>query len=263
MALGKTDKSAGEPLPAPSTAVPGLEDRALRRQFWRAVGLAVLCALVVPASALGIGWQGLRADWLLDHGDEVTGKVVAVDTPRDGDGTPTVTVSYTAAGVPEQAEINRDSDRDYEVGEPVSVFYDPDDPARVRTADEQNVGDGWMAVFSIPLIFVVILLPWTITLAVGWARRRRLAGRTGWRPVRVQAYDPADHAQVVRFSVGGRRVAARTTSLTRVPPAEGNRRAGAKVAGSGRRFVLVLPNGSRRGGPRVVALRAFDPRRGG
>ncbi|QYN16970.1 DUF3592 domain-containing protein [Amycolatopsis sp. DSM 110486] len=220
------------------------------------------CALVVPASALGIGWQDLRADWLLDHGDEATGKVVAVHTPRDGDGTPTITVSYTAAGVPEQAEINRDSDREYEVGEPISVFYDPADPARVRTEDEQNVGDGWMAVFSVPLIFVAILLPLTITLAVGWARRRRLARRTGWRPVRIQAHDRADHAQVVRFTVGGRRVVARTTSLTRVLR-EGSRRAGARVAGSGLRFVLVLPRGSRRGGPRVVALRAFDPRRGG
>ncbi|WIX78545.1 DUF3592 domain-containing protein [Amycolatopsis carbonis] len=236
-------------------------DRVLRRQFWRAVGWAVLCLLVVPASALGIAWQGSRADYLLDHGTEVTGKVVAVGTPRDGDGTPTVTVAYTAGGVPEQAQINRDSDRDYEMGEPVSVFYDPDAPTHVRTADEQNVGDGWMAVFSIPLLFVLILVPLMLSVAVAWARRRRLARRTGWRPVRVQAHDPVDRPQVVRFTIGGRRLVARATALTRVPPAEGNRRAGAKVAGSGRRFVLVLPNGSRRGGPRAVALKATGPRR--
>lgn len=177
MALGKTNKTVGEP------AVNAVsEDRALRRQFRRAVGWAVLCALVVPASALGIGWQENRADWLLDHGDEVTGKVVRVTNPQGGDGTPTVTVSYTAGGVPEQAEINRDSDRDYEMGEPVSVFYDPDDPTHVRTEDEQNVGDGWMAVFSIPLIFVVILLPWLITLAVaGRVAAGSLATRVGGR----------------------------------------------------------------------------------
>ncbi|MFF4599892.1 DUF3592 domain-containing protein [Amycolatopsis sp. NPDC001319] len=251
MALGKTNKTVGEP------AVNAVsEDRALRRQFRRAVGWAVLCALVVPASALGIGWQENRADWLLDHGDEVTGKVVRVTNPQGGDGTPTVTVSYTAGGVPEQAEINRDADRDYEMGEPVSVFYDPDDPTHVRTEDEQNVGDGWMAVFSIPLIFVVILLPWLITLAVGWARRRRLARDTGWRPIHVQASDSDDSAQEVRFALGGRRLVARPTSLTRVPPAERNRRAGARIAGAGRRFVLVLPHGSRRGRPRVVALKA-------
>ncbi|WP_326569590.1 DUF3592 domain-containing protein [Amycolatopsis rhabdoformis] len=230
-------------------------DRVLRRQYWRSVCLVVVFGLVLPALLLtGLWWQDNRSTWLLDHGDETTGQVTRVRTSSQGHDVPTISIAYQAHGAPEQVDIDGDSGRDYRVGDSVTVLFDPADPTHARTPDEQNLSDGWMLAFVIPLLLLIVFVPVTIVAAVTWARRRRAAGASTWRPVRLRTSEDTDHGQTVRFTLDGRQIVAKPTVLSFVPRGK-KRRAGAHVAGSGRRLVLVLPTGSRRGRPRAVALK--------
>ncbi|MGW4484586.1 DUF3592 domain-containing protein [Amycolatopsis sp. NPDC004368] len=235
-------------------------DRVLRRQYWRSVGWVVVFGVVLPALLLlGLWWQDSRATWLLDHGDETTGQVTQVRTSARGHDVPTISVAFQAHGIPEQVDIDGDSGRDYQVGDSVTVLYDPADPTHARTPDDENLSDGWMLAFVIPLLLLIIFIPVTIAAAVAWARRRRAARTSTWRPVRLRTHEDTDHGQTVRFTLNGRQVVAKPTVLSYVPRGS-KRRAGAHVAGSGRRLVLVLPTGSRRGRPRAVALKVSAER---
>ncbi|MFI5609803.1 DUF3592 domain-containing protein [Amycolatopsis sp. NPDC051903] len=238
-------------------AAPAEWDRALRRRFWRAVVAATVWFLVIPAAAVGITVLQNSSDWLLQNGSTARGEVVAVRTPVSGHGTPTIIVAYLAGDVYEQQEINRDSGAGYTVGQAVTVYYDPADPERARTDAEQNLSDGRMGVFVVPLVLVLIFLPFAVAYAVGWAGRRRAARRTGWAPVAAQVFDSSGGYHLLRLEFpGGAHLVARTVaavrgrySFLRKGPFE------AWVAGEGRRLVLVLPSGPRGPTPYAVPLR--------
>ncbi|QYN16973.1 DUF3592 domain-containing protein [Amycolatopsis sp. DSM 110486] len=228
-------------------------DRALRKRFWRAAAAATAWFLIIPVAVTVISLLHNRSTWLLDHGTKVEGRVVAVYTPARG--APTVTVDYPVGDVLAQAVINRDSDDDYVENERVQVYYDPADPQRVRTDDEENVTNAGMAFAVIPMLVALLVFPWLIAYTLGWARRRRCARKSGWEPVTAVVFDSSGGYQLLRLDFpDGRRLAARTVaalrgrySFLRNGPVE------AWVSGEGRRFTLAPPHHAK--GPYVIPLR--------
>ncbi|MEW2504841.1 MULTISPECIES: DUF3592 domain-containing protein [unclassified Amycolatopsis] len=220
----------------------------LRHRFRRALLAAVVWFLVIPAAFAGVALLTTDADWLLTHGTEVTGTVTAVDNPHRGNGTPTITVDYEVGDVLDEAVVTRDSARTYAEGDTVRVFYDPADPHDVRTADEQNLSEGWTGVFVVPLLVAVFAFPMTVAYAVVWARRRKIARREGWQPVTATVVDSSGGYQVLRLDFpGGAQLIARTVaavrgrySFLRAGPVD------AWISGEGRSFALVLPDFSTR-----------------
>ncbi|MET7989473.1 DUF3592 domain-containing protein [Amycolatopsis sp. NPDC005232] len=243
--------------PHPEPAAAEAWNRLLRRRFRRAAVAAVVWFLVVAGTFAGISVLTVSADRLLAHGTEVAGTVVGVHTPRGGDGTPTITVDYEVGDVLDEAVVARSSDRAYAQGDRVRVFYDPADPRDMRTADEENLDDGWMGVLVIPLLVAVLACPLMVAFAVCWARRRTAARRDGWEPVTATVVDSSGGYQLLRLDFrGGAHLAARTVaalrgrySFLRTRPVEG------WVSGAGRALVLVLPYGPSGPLPYAIPLR--------
>ncbi|WP_326569592.1 DUF3592 domain-containing protein [Amycolatopsis rhabdoformis] len=236
---------------------PASWDHLFRRRFWRAAGGSAVWLLVIVAAVTAITLQENSSAWLLDHGTPVAGEVVDVRTPARGE--QTITVDYPVGDVLDQAVIGLDSDRDYTVGERVRVFYDPADPDHVRTADEENLSEVGVGFAVVPMLIALLLLPWSIAYAVGWARRRRAAKRSGWRPVTAVVFDSSGGHQVLRLDFpDGAFLIARTVAAVRGRYSFLRAGAfGAWVAGEGRRRALALWHPAK--GAYVVPLRA--PRR--
>ncbi|TVT00453.1 hypothetical protein FNH07_31615, partial [Amycolatopsis bartoniae] len=119
---------------------------------------------------------------LLDHGTRVTATVIGEYSQSKGDGA--IYVLYPAGGTLRTAKIRLD-EHPFEVGDTVTVIYDPADPGRVRTAEAENLSD-----FQLWLGFVPLLAGLTGTLiagaaTVGWFRRYCAVRRTGWHPASV------------------------------------------------------------------------------
>ncbi|WIX78544.1 hypothetical protein QRX50_45575 [Amycolatopsis carbonis] len=195
-------------------ADPDAWDRALRQGFWRAAAAATAWFLIIPVAVTVISLLHNRSTWLIDHGTKVEGRVVAVYTPVRS--APTITVDYPVGDVLAQAVINRDSDDEYVENERVQVYYDPADPQRVRTDDEENVSNVGTAFVVIPVVLALLVFPWLIAYALGWARRRRSARKSGWEPVTAVVFGSSGGYQLLRLDLpGGARLAVRTVAAVR------------------------------------------------
>ncbi|MEV6898960.1 DUF3592 domain-containing protein [Amycolatopsis sp. NPDC051372] len=111
----------------------------------------------------------------------VPARVVAV--ANDARGGPYIVVDYSAPGL--EGGIRRDSQIRYYVGEILTAYYDPADPSHVRTADEPNGDDSWGSI--VVVVLELGAFSWALTYTVVMVRRRRIARRSGWQPVKVAA----------------------------------------------------------------------------
>lgn len=128
---------------------------------WFLAGAALLVVAVVVAS-----WMGARSEGLERSGVEVPGRVV--DTGGGLRLSGSVTVAFEWGGMEQRRTIglNSNSPR-YELGDPVTVLVDPDDPSRVRTTEEPN--DPTWSVW----LFVATIIAGATGLSVGIVTLRR------------------------------------------------------------------------------------------
>ncbi|MET7989475.1 DUF3592 domain-containing protein [Amycolatopsis sp. NPDC005232] len=222
----------------PTKPDPVTLNRAVRSRIRCALGVVALWALVVAASLAGVALLVGRADRLLTGGVKVPARVVVVD--NDARGGPYIVVDYLAPGV--EGGIKLDSGNRYYVGEVLTVYYDPADPSHVRTADEPNGDDAWAGGSIVVVVLELGAFSWAVVYTVVLVRRRRIARRSGWRPVKVTSL--GDGTYVLNHA-GRERTSARIVTLLR-----GRYEFFAKepvsawVAGEGQRLVLVAPRGN-------------------
>ncbi|MEA5364731.1 DUF3592 domain-containing protein [Amycolatopsis sp., V23-08] len=229
------------------------ETRRLRSLGRRAFVIALFWAGVLAGCAVGLELVGYSADALLATGARTGGEVQRVVDPRSGDGAPSMWVRYVAGDTALTEEIVRDTDRRYRPGEKVTVVYDRDDPARVRTVEERNENQDGVGFLVVPLLLAFVGLPWSLVAAGGWARRYRAVRATGWRaasvtvvpdyPVRRGRHAPDIH---VRYP-GGTGLTLRAASSTHGATSLKDRpERRAWVGGWGSAMVVLVPRGPRR-----------------
>lgn len=116
---------------------------------------------------------------LLDRGTRVPGTVTAVYQNRGGD---SITVTYWVGDSRWGATIYRDSSRNYQPGDVVTVVYDPADLKQVRTLDERN-DNPLMSWLAYGLLFLGFLGIASFAISARGTKSRYHAVRaTGWRP---------------------------------------------------------------------------------
>ncbi|HWD05410.1 MAG TPA: DUF3592 domain-containing protein [Amycolatopsis sp.] len=114
------------------------EIRRLRGTGIRAWGFAGCWLVVLVGCVVGINRMESSEETLLATGARTAGEVLSVDDPVGGRGASSMRVRYAAGGTSWTAEIVRNSGRSYLPGDSVTVVYDPADPDRVRTTEEEN-----------------------------------------------------------------------------------------------------------------------------
>ncbi|MEU0794953.1 DUF3592 domain-containing protein [Amycolatopsis sp. NPDC005961] len=215
-------------------AHPELDAR-LRRASRRATAFAAGWAAVFAAGLTQVALVDTAADDLLATGFHEPGVVVGVfHNPK---GTSHIRVSHGDR----TDELVWHSNRDYHVGERVVVIYDPADPARVRTADEQNEDQAQLSVGMVPVLAALFGLPFSIGAAAGWWRRIRAVERTGWRQAGV-----TDHQWGGRqggyldaeFRDGTAVALRRSWAFLRLSPSAGWKNKQAWVGGRGKAMVV-------------------------
>ncbi|MEV0072942.1 MULTISPECIES: DUF3592 domain-containing protein [unclassified Amycolatopsis] len=231
-----------EPLPARTGRLPKPDpvilDRAVRSRIWHALGAAALWVLVVAATIVGSSVLFDRADRLLTDGVKVPARVVAVEDGKTG---AYLVVDYLAPGV--EGRIDLDSGNRYFVGEVLTVYYDPADPAHVRTTEEPNGDDSWALGSVVVVVLEAGALSWAVAYPVVLDRRRRIARRSGWRPVKVTSLRNGTY---VLNHAGRERTSARVVTLLRGRYEYlAKQPVSAWVAGEGARLLLVAPRGNR------------------
>ncbi|WP_284741017.1 DUF3592 domain-containing protein [Amycolatopsis sp. RTGN1] len=218
----------------------------LRRASRRATGFVVGWAVVLAAGFTGVALAGAAADDLLHTGFHEPGVVVNVIHRVKG-------TSYIWVRHGDRTDaIIWESDRDYHVGEQVVVIYDPADPARVRTADEQNENQVLLGFGVVPILAALFGLPFSIGLAAGWRRRIRAVERTGWRRAGVSDEQVELHAG---FRDGTAVALRRSWALLRLSPSDGWKNKQGWIGGWGKSMVVGIENG-----PYVLAVHAIRER---
>ncbi|VVJ16688.1 Uncharacterised protein [Amycolatopsis camponoti] len=215
-------------------AHPELDAR-LRRASRRATAFAVGWAAVFAAGFTQVALVGTAADDLLATGFHEPGVVVGVFHNRKG--TSHIRVSHGDR----TDDLVWDSNRDYHVGERVVVIHDPADPARVRTADEQNEDQAQLTVGMVPVLAALFGLPFSIGAAAGWRRRIRAVERTGWRRAGVtddQLGGSQGRYLDAEFRDGTAVVLRRSWALLRLSPSAGWKNKQAWVGGRGKAMVV-------------------------
>ncbi len=244
------------------------ETRRLRGLGVRAAGIALLWVGVLAAATTGLTLVDDAAERLLATGARTAGEVVSVHDTRHGSGASSMQVRYAAGGVSRTAEIVRDTERAYVVGEAVTVVYDRADPAYVRTVEEPNDDQGLLGVLVVPMLLACVAVPWSLVAAAGWWRRYRAVRHTGWRvaevrvvpdyPVRKGRHLPDLH---VRYGDDSRVVLRAVASTHGATGFQGRRDREAWVGGWGRAMVVLFPDAPLRKRPLAVPARAISPRR--
>jgi hypothetical protein len=230
------------------------QTRKLRVLSRRALVVTVLWLLAAVGVFAGQAAVGRPADELLRDGVRVTGKVLqAVDRPR------TIHFSYAVPGDLRFATIAVNSGRRYAEGGPVTVIYDPANPARVRTLLEDGVDHGvygflWLLAFCVVLAAAFSGVAW-----VRWRRRHQAVLRTGWRPasVTVQPDYPIRRGRhlpdiLVEYRDGSRAELRASTSTHGSTPLRRRPGQPAWVGGSGQDMVVLFPAGRWLQGPYAV-----------
>ena len=136
------------------------------------VGVLCLAGWFLADRAVGAANDDLRA-----HGVRVTGTVERVETGVRGS-SDSVVVRFRDGGAARSATVSVGiTGPDHEPGDRVTVFYDPQDPARVTIDDVDSsagVHGGWP--------YITELLRWlgigvVLTAVLGWVRDRRSRAR--------------------------------------------------------------------------------------
>ncbi|MEQ0564735.1 DUF3592 domain-containing protein [Amycolatopsis sp. NEAU-NG30] len=227
----------------------GAETARLRMLSRRAAVVALFWSGVFAGCVAGINALDGAAARLLATGTHTAGVVEAVHTPRSGHGTPSMQVRYYAAGTTLTAEISRDSDHAYEVGEPVTVVYDPADPGHVRTPEEKNDNPYLMGLFVVPMLLSFGAVPMALVAIRRWGQRYQAVRHTGWRsatvtvvpdyPVRKGRHTPDIH---VRFRDGSEIALRASMSTHGATIMKGRPDRPAWVGGWGRDMVVLFPD---------------------
>lgn len=255
-------------LPAPSAADDdrridfGAETGRLRRTTRRAAALVLVWVALFTGGLAGMSLLDEAAGELLATGDRVPGVVLSVYDP--GKGTPSMRVRFGSR----TAKIVRDSGHHYHVGEAVTVVVDPADPEHVRTTEEQNENQFVFGLCLVALLLGLAGAPVAAGAALGWRRRARAVGVTGWRVATVDV--------VPDRSIGGRKrppptIHVRYRDGTGIVLRAVLSTHGAKaladftdrlawVGGWGREMAVLFPQGPRRPGPYAVPAAAKTPR---
>jgi len=201
----------------------------LRRASRRATGFVVGWTVVLVAGFTGVALAGAAAADLLATGFHEPGVIVNVVARARG-------TSYIWVRHGDRTDgIIWESDRDYHVGEQVVVIYDPADPARVRTADEQNENQVVLGFGVVPILAAVFGLPSSIGAAASWRRRILAVERTGWRRAGVSDAERVLHA---RFRDGTAIELRRTSGFLALSPTDGLKNREGWVGGWDRSMVV-------------------------
>ncbi|WP_410609391.1 DUF3592 domain-containing protein [Amycolatopsis sp. lyj-109] len=229
----------------------------LRRTARRATAIAVAWAVLFAGGLAAVIAADRVAAELLATGVRVGGTVVSVYEPARG--APTIRVRFEAPGVSRVEEIARDSGQEYHEGDPVTVVYDPADPAHVRTTVEANENQALVGFGVMLLVSGFLVLPVAASAALGWWRRGRAVAATGWRIATVTVGPDVRHAQEIeaRYRDGSGIVLRCAPSLHR-PGGPARRRAW--IGGWGRQMVVLFPYGPDKSGPQYVPVCATGPR---
>ncbi len=165
---------------SPPTPRPVLDPetaKALQRYRLRGALLVSLGPVLLIAAAEIAAVMQARADRLLASGRRVPGTVVEM---REGNPTARISppdkivVRYEAEDSTRQATINLDDESPrYRVGQQVEVVYDPDDPDRVRTSEEDNDPSWAVTIFVYGLVWAPIAIVVGIVRLVRAGRWRR------------------------------------------------------------------------------------------
>jgi hypothetical protein len=244
-----------------------VETARLRSLVRRSVGLILVWTAVLAGVVVGFAAMSAASERLLETGTRVSGEVV--DVHKGSRGGDTIRVAYPVDGEGyRSADIVWDSGRQYTTGQPITVFYDPADPDRVRTPDETNDDQAWVWVLVIGTVAALSGIAYSVVAAVNWRRRYRAVRATGWRiasvtvvpdyPVRRGRSMPDIH---VAYRDGTRiRLRAAVSSHGSVPlKHEPDRRAW--IGGTDRDMVVLFPHGRWRTPPYAVPAYALDLRR--
>jgi len=229
--------------------------RGLSTRVVRSVLVCLACSLVFTVGVWWIGELDASADRLLRDGTRVPGYVTDV---RESKNSKFLGVRYFLHGVPSRYTFRRDSDVSYVVGQPVTVVYDPADPARIRTVEEKNIGYGARTGSVATMLAGVAVTVWSAIVAVGWVVRRRWTRATGWRRASVEqpVREPRSPLTLVARFADHSELFLRPTkaSLYVASQATGGRPVRAFVSGTGGAMTVLVPREGMR--PWLIAVKA-------
>ncbi|MFL6140698.1 MAG: DUF3592 domain-containing protein [Labedaea sp.] len=230
--------------------------RRLRRRGW----VVLLAGLVGCVGAVTVAdVMTARSEALLAAGDQTPAVVVGTNE-RTRFSAGTISVRYTAGGVERVGEINlNDSSPAYHVGDQVTVVYDPADPGRLRTPEEENDPTWAVILFAILLVFGLLLVGSGVGAVVRWQRRVRSARAHGWRPGRAEVRDVKRGSALLDIWLAGEWIQVRTTRPVAYPFPYQLSLSDIQLGGTGRALVVVLHTG-----PFVMAAKPWkgQPRHG-
>jgi hypothetical protein len=234
----------------------------VRRAARRAVGGVVAVAALLAGGVGCLVLAASAAEDLLATGVREPGVVVHVLDPVKG--ASHIRVRHGAR----TDEIVWRADRDYRVGDEVTVVSDPADPAHVRTTDEANENQVLVNFGMGTVLAVLFGLPFVLASALGWWRRLRAVARTGWRRAGVSVAPEFAHG-VTRgretvlhagFSDGTAVALRRSLSTSGLKAMTGWENRQAWIGGWGKSMVVVFADGPHKRGPYAVPAYAIAPR---
>jgi len=233
--------------------------RGLRHRAWRAVLIGFVCLSVVAAGAWWMAELNNAADQLLRDGTRVPGQVAAVWRSKGGS---FLRVHTVVGGAPADRTLRRDSDVSYVVGQAVTVVYDPADSTRIRTVEEENLGEGGTVGSTATILAGLGGIAWSAFVAVGWFTRHRRTRTTGWSEASVvqAARGESRLSLVIRFTDRSRIILRPTaTSLYAASQATGGLPVTAFVSGTGRAMTVLVPREGKR--PWLIAVKGLERRK--
>ncbi len=196
-------------------------------------------------AALGVGLDVVRqpSEELLATGVRVEGTVERLYENRKGKNR-TITVDYPVGSAPWTAEIRRDSEREYAVGDKVTVFYAPGNPERVRTLEEENISEFRQGLLIVPGLLLLPALPLCLVAAAAWWNRYRSVLKTGWRDA-TATVKPGRVLPEIDLNLGrdGIMLLRARPSLRSASRFKGLRNVPVLVGGTEKHIVVVFPRG--------------------
>jgi hypothetical protein len=224
---------------------------------WRAVVIAVLWAAVLGGGITGLVKLNESAQRLLDTGTNVTGTVLRVSEPAKGPWT--IEVAYPVGGSTRTAGISLDSQRRFTPGQPVTVIYDPADPGRVRTPQDDNVNQPLEGTFVAAAVTALVGTPLAGAAAVGWFRRHRAVRRTGWHAASVRVSETGRSARLITVDYLAGGSISLLPAAYKTPRVRWSRAQPAWVGGEAAAMVVLFRRGQGER-PRPVPAKAKGPR---
>jgi hypothetical protein len=245
-------------LPGPRTADEAPLSK-LILLVWRGVALAVL---FFGVAAFGLGslvHQDVMAQQLLDTGVRVPARVLAVHDPAKGE--PTLDVRYLGGGEFRTARIIRNTFREYRPGQTVTAVYDPSNPARVRTTEEENVAGFLKFLLICTILFGLVGIMTGVVSAARWQGRRRAARTTGWSEAtgEVVMHDRTRALMKADLADGSRLVLRPVNSLRSPHHYAGRSGLPVRIGGWERSIIVLFPPEGSGTRPYAVPMIATGP----